>query len=73
MPKNFKIKSPLTPPKEGNRKNSFPKITRESNPIYGTSLIFCSFKLQVPCFRFRSYQLVLPFNMSIFYERFACF
>ena len=45
MPKNFKIKPPLTPPKEGNRKNSFPKITRESNPIYGTSLIFSQFRV----------------------------
>jgi hypothetical protein len=31
MPKNFKRKPPLTPPKEGNRKNFFPQIIKESN------------------------------------------
>ncbi len=42
----------LNPPKGGNRKSIFPKITKESNLAYGTSPILCSFVLDLK-FRFR--------------------
>ena len=75
MSKNFKRKPYLIPPKEGNRKSIFPKITKESNLAYGTSLILCSFGFRISSSGFRvGFSTLNCFQyFNIFFERLPFF